>query len=130
PLFDWGRRKSSIKAAEKFIESNRIEAQDEKNDIIISIRQACRELENQILETKATLKIEKKSEITFNRFFKRYKNENLSSMMLTLYLKQFLNQKINYIIALMEYRLAALDLKIQSLWDFEKNKSVLPLNEK
>jgi len=129
PLFDWGRRKSYIKAAETTVESNKIRAEDERNEIIIGIRQAYRQFENQIAQIEITSKSSKKAEATFKKFFEHYKTGNLPGVMLKIYLDQYSYQKLAYTMALIQYRLALLDLKIQSLWDFERNQQLFPLEQ-
>jgi outer membrane protein TolC len=48
PLFDWGEKKARIAAQEAAIESQKLNYTDEQNQIIIGIRQAYRNLQNQL----------------------------------------------------------------------------------
>ncbi len=46
PLWDWGERKSRIKATEASIETAKINFEEEQNDIILGIRKIYRNLLN------------------------------------------------------------------------------------
>lgn len=46
-------------------------------------------------------------------------------MDLSLYQSQLSQKKSQLVSAMVNYKLALLDLKIQSLWDFEKDETVL-----
>jgi hypothetical protein len=41
------------------------------------------------------------------------------------YQQQLSTQKLNEVSALINYKLALLDIKIRSLWDFDKNVSIV-----
>lgn len=126
PLFDWGEKRSRIKASEAVLKSRELSLEDEKNDIIISIRQAYRNLNN--LETQIELARQnvRNAELTYDINLERYKNGDLTSMDLSLYQNQLSQKKLGLVEALINYKLALLNMKIQSLWDFERNRPVLP----
>ncbi|NIA31370.1 MAG: TolC family protein, partial [Actinobacteria bacterium] len=67
----------------------------------------------------------KNAQLTYDINLERYKNGDLTSMDLNLYQTQLSEQKLGLVEALINYKLALLDLKIKSLWDFEKNCAVL-----
>ncbi len=129
PLWDWGERKSRIKAAEKSIASSKISFEDEQKAIIIAIRQSYRSLQNQIIQIELAKQDIKIAQLTYDINLERYKNGDLTSMDLNLVQNQLADKKINLINAMITYKLNLLDLKIESLWDFEKNKPVFELNE-
>ena len=68
------------------------------------------------------------AQLTYDINLERYKNGDLTSMDLDLYQAQLSEAKKEKIGALINYKLALLNMKILSLWDFEKNESVLPDN--
>lgn len=47
-------------------------------------------------------------------------------MDLNLYQTQLSNKKISYAQALINYKIELLNMKIQSLFDFERNQAILP----
>ena len=125
PLFDWGEKKSRIKANEATIDSRKLSLDEEKKDIKIEIRQAYRTLENLEVQIEIARQNIKNAQLTYDINLERYKNGDLTSMDLNLYQTQLSEQKLGLVEALINYKLALLDLKIKSLWDFEKNCAVL-----
>jgi len=125
PLWDWGAKKSQLKAAQATVDSRRLLHQDEKTQIIYNIRQAYRQVKNLMSQITIAQQNVKNAELTYQINLERYKNGDLTSMDLNLFENQLSEKKIGYIEALINYKLALLNLKIQSLWDFEKDRAVL-----
>lgn len=125
PLYDWGAKESRVKAAEATLASSKISEEEQKKDIIIEIRQAYRNLENQKFQIENARQNIKVSQLTYDINLERYQNGDLTSMDLNLFQSQLSEKKISLVDAIIGYKLALLDLKIRSLWDFEKNKPVL-----
>jgi outer membrane protein TolC len=65
------------------------------------------------------------AELTYEINLERYINGDLTSMDLNLYQEQLSQRKMGLVNAQIDYRLALLDMKIQSLWDFVEDKPVL-----
>ena len=126
PIFDWGERKSEIKAAEADLQSAEIDLEIEKIDIQINIRSTVRNLknlENQILIQEKTVK---NAELTYDINLERYRNGDLTSLDLGLYQNQLSDAKMALTNAKINYKLELLNLKIQTLYDFEIGESVVP----
>ena len=70
-------------------------------------------------------KVVKNAQLTYEINLERYENGDLTSMDLSLYQNQLSEVKISLVQALINYKLALLAMKIESLWDFEKNEPVL-----
>ena len=68
------------------------------------------------------------AEKTYEINLERYKYGDLTSMDLNLFQEQLSQKKMQLISALVHYKLALLDMKIQSLWDFERDEPVLSAN--
>ncbi|MBW6537071.1 MAG: TolC family protein [Mariniphaga sp.] len=126
PLFDWGEKKARIAAQEAAIESQKLNYTDEQNQIIIRIRQAYRNLQNQLTQIEIAEQSQANAELTYEINLKRYENGDLTGMDLNLYQTQLSERKIAYAQALINYKIELLNLKIQSLYDFEKNGPVFP----
>ena len=126
PLFDWGAKKARIKASEATIQSRELSLEDEKNGIIISIRQVYRNLKNQENQIAIAEQNERNAKQTYDINLERYRNGDLTSMDLSLFQNQLSQKKLNAIQALINYKLELLNMKIQSLYDFQKNQSVVP----
>ena len=124
--WDWGERKSRIKASEASIEMNEVNLEDEKNNIIISIRQVYRNLQNLENQVEIQRKNERNAQLTYDINLERYRNGDLTSMDLNLYQTQLSQAKTNLVRALIDYKIELLNMKIQSMYDFEKDCSVVP----
>lgn len=130
PLFDWGERKARIKAAELGRENAEIDFDEEKKDIVMNIRSVYRNLknlENQIEIQRINVK---NAQLTFEINSERYKNGDLTGMELSQYQNQLSNRKMALTSALIDYKLELLNLKIQTLYDFESGESIVPVDEK
>jgi len=127
PLWDWGEKKSRIRAQKAIIRSQELSLEEERIQIVIGIRQAYRQLKNLEIQVEIARQNVRNAQLTYDINLERYKNGDLTSMDLSLYQNQLSQAKLNLVRSLIDYKLALLDLKIQSLWDFEKNRPVLEL---
>jgi len=126
PIFDWGERKARIRAAELEIESREIDKKSLEDDITINIRKIYRNLKNLILQIDIAERNQKNAELTYDINLERYKNGDLTSIDLERFQNQLSEKKMNLANSLINYKLELLNLKIQSLWDFENNRSFVP----
>jgi outer membrane protein len=127
PLWDWGEKKSRIKATQATIESSKISLEDEQNNIILDIRKVyrnLRNLQNQIVIARQNVI---NAQLTYDLNLERYKNGDLTGMDLNIYQNQLSEKKLTYTNSLISYKLELLNLKIQTLFDFEKKQSVTPV---
>lgn len=126
PIFDWGERKARIRAAELQVESREIDYKSQQDDIVINIRQTFRSLQNLNSQIKIAEQNEKNAQLTYEINLERYRNGDLTSIDLERYQNQLSQKKMDLANALINYRLELLNMKIQSLWDFENNTSFVP----
>lgn len=126
PLFDWGQRKAKIKAAEIEIESRQIDLDDQKNNIIINIRKTYRNLQNLVNQIDIARQNEKNAQLTYDINLERYQNGDLTSIDLQRFQNQLSTKKTSRVNALIDYKLEIINMKVQSLWDFENDKSFIP----
>ena len=68
----------------------------------------------------------KNAQLTYEVNEERYKNGDLTGMDLNLYQTQLSEQKMSLTTALIDYKLELLNMKIQTLWDFEEDMSYFP----
>jgi outer membrane protein TolC len=128
PLYDWGERSSRIKASEATVKQNNLNESEQKKLILIGIRRAYRNLQNQVIQIELSQKNVESAQLTYDINLERYKNGDLTSMDLNLIQNQLSQRKIDLVNSLISYKFSLLDLKIESLWDFEKNEpAVLPV---
>jgi outer membrane protein len=126
PLFDWGQKKSTIKSYQAMIKNSELSLEDEKNSIIIEIRRAYRNLKNLISQIDIAEQSLRSAQLTYDIQLERYKNGDLTSMDLNLAQNQLSQAKLDKISALINYKTELLNMKVVSLWDFEKNQRVVP----
>jgi outer membrane protein len=126
PIFDWGQRKARIKASKAEVETQEIYYTNEENNIVLNIRKIFRNLENLVTQIEIAGKNVLNAQLTYEINLERYKNGDLTSMDLNRYQTQLSEKKMDLSNALINYKLELLNMKIQSLWDFEKNSSFIP----
>lgn len=127
PLWDWGERKARIKATEASIETANITYEEEQNNIILGIRKVYRNLlnlQNQIGIAKQSVT---NAQLTYVLNLEKYKNGDLTGMDLNIYQNQLSEKQLSYTNSLISYKLELLNLKIQTLYDFEKKVAVTPV---
>ncbi len=125
PLFDWGRRKHRIAASNARVETRKLSAREEKKQIEYEIRQAYRDLQNQKTQIEIAEKNIVNAQLTYEINLELYRSGDLSSKDLQFYQLQLSAQQLVEVEALINYKVALLELKIRTLWDFEKNVSIL-----
>ena len=126
PIFDWGERKSEIKAAEANVRSSEIDLNVEKTDIIVNVRSTLRSLQNLLNQIEIQRKTVKNAELTYQINLERYRNGDLTSLDLGIYQNQLSDRKVALTNAIIDYKLELLNLKIQTLYDFELNMPIIP----
>ncbi|MDR2910506.1 MAG: TolC family protein [Bacteroidales bacterium] len=126
PIFDWGEKKARIAAQEAAIESVQIDYEEEQKDIILSIREVYRSIQSQWNQIQIAKQKQNNAQLTYEINNERYLNGDLTGMDLNLQQQQLSNARISYTQAQINYKIALLNLKIQSLYDFEMNLPVLP----
>jgi len=129
PLWDWGERKSRIKATEATIESANISFEEERNNIILGIRQVYRNLINLRNQINIARQNVSNAQLTYDLNLERYRNGDLTGMDLNLFQEQLSQKQLSYTNSLISYKLELLNLKIQTLYDFEVKQQVSPVME-
>lgn len=127
PLWDWGERKSRIKATEASIETANINLEGEKNDIILGVRKVYRNLLNLQNQIEIARQSVTNAQLTYDLNLEKYKNGDLTGMDLNIYQNQLSEKQLSYTNSLISYKLELLNLKIQTLYDFENKKAVTPV---
>jgi len=126
PIFDWGERKARIKAAEAGIKTQELSMDDQKIDIVYNIREVHRNLQNLLNQIEIAEQSVRNSQLTYDINFERYRNGDLTGMDLSLYQNQLSQKKIDLSNAKISYKLEVLNMKIQTLYDWETRTSIVP----
>lgn len=126
PLWDWGEKKARLRAVEAAQNLREINDSDERINIILSVRQLHRNLNNLLAQIEIAEKNLENAELAYAINLEKYRNGDLTSMDLNLYQNQLTQKKTDLIRAQISYKLELLNLKIQTLYDFESGQSVVP----
>jgi len=126
PIFDWGERKSEIKAAEASLKSVEIDYEVEMIDIEVNIRSVVRSLKNLENQIEIQEKTVENAQLAYDINLERYKNGDLTSLDLGIYQNQLSDKKMALTNAIIDYKIELLNLKIQTLFDYEIMQPVIP----
>ena len=126
PLWDWGARESRIKAARTNVKSAQLNLEQERLQIIISIRKIYRNMQNLWTQISIARLSKKNAELSYEINLEKYKNGDLTSMNLKQFQNQLSNKKKGLTKAIMDYKLELLNLKINTLYNFEQHVSIVP----
>jgi len=126
PIFDWGERKSEIKAAEASLKSSEIDYEVEQIDIEVNIRSVVRSLKNLENQIEIQKKTVENAQLTYDINLERYRNGDLTSLDLGMYQNQLSDRKMSLTNAIIDYKIELLNLKIQTLYDFELQQPIIP----
>ena len=129
PIFDWGEKKARIKAQKMAQRINELEFQEDKVDIELNIRQVWRNLENLRTQIKIAEQNVQNAQLTYDLNQTRYREGDITGMQMSQFQTQLSNKKITYTQALINYRIELLNLKILSLYDFDKNIPLVPMKD-
>lgn len=125
PVFDWGQKTHRLAASQASVDTQRMSFEEYRKQITLEIRQAYRTLQNQKRQIEIVEINVQNAQQTYEINLERYKNGDLSSKDMQFYQLQLSQQRLNQLQSLISYKLALLDIKIRSLWDFENNRSVI-----
>ena len=128
PIFDWGERKARIKAQEIAIEMHNLDTDEERKAIEIAIRKSYRSLTNLLTQISIAKKSVENAQLTYDLNAERYRNGELTGMEMNQFQTQLSNKKMSYVSTIIDYKKELLNMKILTLYDFENNKPILPMN--
>ena len=124
PIWDWGERKERIKAVEVSMKSQSLDLKDNQKQIRMDIRRAYRSVQTQMPKIEIARKNVENAKRTYDINLERYLNGDLSGIDLNQFQTQLSSKKIDLARALINYKTQLLDLKILTLYDWEKQEPV------
>jgi outer membrane protein TolC len=116
-------------ASNASLEIRKVDLEVEKNDITINIRKIYRNLQNLENQIEIAGQNVKNATLTYDLNLERYKNGDLTSIDLNRFQSQLSEKKGALADALINYKMELLNLKIQSLYNFETQEPVLVPNK-
>lgn len=127
PIWDWGQKKSRMNVSRIAIKDLELSADEDKVNMVIAITQAYRNLSNLVSQIEIARQNLVLAQSTYDLNLERYKYGDLTSMDLNLYQTQLSQKKTSLTSSQIDYKLALLNLKIITLWDFEKNQPTVTI---
>ena len=79
PIFDWGAKKAKVKSSQLAMESDEISLEEQKKEIVIDVRQICRNLPTLIRQIEIKKKSIENAERTYEINLEKYRNGNLTA---------------------------------------------------
>lgn len=129
PIFDWGEKKARVRAQKTAQTITKLDYENERIDIELNIRQVWRRLENLRTQISIAEKNVRNAQLTYDLNLTRYREGDLTGMEISQFQTQLSNKKITYSQTLINYKVELLNLKILSLYDFEKDQPIVPIRE-
>ncbi len=129
PIWDWGRNRAQVEAARAALKRYQLELDNLYITIKREVENAIRKVDEAYDRVKMLEKSRQVSEKAFEISYQRFANGEITSTELARATDQLNTAKMNYLAAYNEYRLALADLRRKTLYDFEKNKSLVEDNE-
>ncbi|MDR1155773.1 MAG: TolC family protein [Bacteroidales bacterium] len=126
PIFDWGEKKARIRAQKIAQEVYDINKDEDLTGIELNVRQIWRSLENLRTQISIAEQSARNAQLTYDLNMTRYLEGDITGMQINQFQTQLSSEKIRYTQALINYRIELLNMKIISLFDFEKNTPVVP----
>jgi outer membrane protein TolC len=124
PIWDWGERNERVQAVEVSMQSQRLDLKEDQKQIRMDIRSAFRSVQTQMPRIEIARKNVENAERTYDINLERYLNGDLSGIDLNQFQTQLSTKKIDLARALINYKSQLLDLKILTLYDWEKQEAV------
>jgi len=125
PIWDWGKNKAQVQAAQASLERQELTL----NDTYTTITREVRDVVRSVYETyDRVMMLEKSkavSEKSFDINMQRYQNGDITTTELARANDQLNTAKLSYLSAYIEYKLALADLQRKTLYDFENKKSLV-----
>jgi len=126
PLWGWGEKKARLRATEAALQAKEYNLKDEEVNIKLTIRQIYRNLGNLLTQIEIARKNQENAELTYEISLEKYRNGDLTSMDLNLQQNQLTQKKNALINAIINYKLELLNMKLQTLYDFENKQLITP----
>jgi outer membrane protein TolC len=125
----WGEKEARIKAQQTQQTIAKLEHENQKIDIELDVRQTLRNLSNLSSQIGIAEKGVRNAQLTYDLNQIRYREGELTGMQISQFQTQLSNAKISHARAKINYKIELLNLKIASLYDFEKGEPIVPVRE-
>jgi len=124
PLWDWGRNRAQVRAAEVQLERDRMELENQYITIEREVKDVIRSYYEAYDRVKMLEKSKEVSQRSFEINLERFENGDITSTELARVSDQLNQSLLSYLDAYNQYKLALADLRRKTLYDFETNTSL------
>ncbi|MCE5251673.1 TolC family protein [bacterium] len=125
PVFDWGRGDAKVRKAQVTLKERQLSQENTRETIVREVKDTVRKVN----EAKSRLSIYENYQDVAKRSYDisrmRFENGDITSQELAREQERLAEVQLNYLDAFITYELALADLKRQTLWDFENNRTYL-----
>jgi outer membrane protein len=125
PLWDWGVNKAQVQSAKAQLQDDHLSLAEQKVTIQREVREVVARLRESENRMQVLLKNQQVAQRAFDISLARFNNGDITSQELALNRNRLIQAKTSYLNAYIDYKLATADLKRKTMWDFEKNHSLI-----
>ena len=94
----------------------------------MNVRSTCRSLDNLVGQISIAEQSQRNAQLTYDLNEERYRNGELTGLQMNQFQNQLSNSKMSYTHAIINYKVQLLNIKILTLYDFEKDAPVVPMS--
>jgi len=125
PLWDWGVNSSEVAAAKANLNDSELALKEQKKTIVRETRDVVGRLNEAQNRLDVLKKNQEVAQRAFNISIERFNNGDITSQELALDRNRLTQAKFSFLNAYIDYKTALADLKRKTMWDFEKNESLV-----
>lgn len=125
PLWDWGVNRAEVAAADAESRDAALNLEEQRKTIVREVREVVGRLQEALNRLQVLRQNQQVAQRAFDISTERFNNGDITSQELALNRNRLTQAKLSYLNAYIDYKLATADLKRKTMWDWEKNKSVL-----
>ena len=125
PLWDWGVNAAEVAASRTRLDDSKLALEDQRKTIVRQVQ----DVVGRLKESENRLEVLRQNQDVAQRAFdislNRFNNGDITSQELALDRNRLTQAKFSYLNAYIDYKTAIADLKRKTMWDFEKNRSLI-----
>lgn len=125
PVWDWGVNKAEVASATANLRRAQIDLEEERKTIETGIREVVNSVKAAESRMEVLLKSQEVAQRTYDISLERFDTGEITSQDLALDSNRLSSAKLAYLNAYITYKLAVANLKRFTLWDFERNQSLV-----
>jgi len=125
PLWDWGVNAAEVSSAQANLRTQELDLVEQQKQIVLDVRDVVSQMQEAESRYEVLLKNQEVAQRAFDISIERFNNGDITSQELALDRNRLTQAKLSFLVAYIDYKLAVADLKRKTMWDFEKNQSLI-----